>query len=759
MAFLPKNIEIIASNAKNGLGDNLFIKIIIAIVLIALTSAMFPSPEIFEYDYKVGTVWIEKDLIAPFSFPVYKNQAKYENDKKEAISSVHKVFTVDDAVASAQVESLRAYLKYLKSFHEIQNKLKKNPTSADSLKFDNLRLLLPPGITPHDIEAINRTTDLDEMESFLLKTTGDILNRGIINQRHSSIQIREIAIRKGNTETILPVHNYFDLDSALVSIRGKIFERYSKYELASLAIKIVEPVIRTNIIFNQAETDALISAAVENVPLTVGFVQENERIVSKHERITPEIKLKLESFGKAKIDRGTYGERIIRKVGVVFHTTLILLLYGIYIYLFRKRIFHDNSKLAMIAILILMQAFFAHLSVKIDVNAPIQYLIFLPASAMLLTIIFDSRVAFYGTVVMALLIAGIRGNDYDIALASLVAGALAAYTVRDIKHRTQIFRSLVFIFSGYALTIIALSLERFETFTVFLQELTFAFANAVFSPVLTYGLLIFFEKSFRITTDLTLLELSDQNHPLLKILREKASGTFHHSMTIGTLAEAAADAIKANSILARVGGYYHDIGKSLKPEYYAENEVQKKSRHHRLTARMSTLVIISHVKEGMELAREYSLPESVIDFIPQHHGTTLISYFYEKAMKQAAVKKLTVEVREEDYRYPGPKPQSKEAGIVMLADVVEAYTRSMPDPTPEKLESAIDNRIKTRFIEGQLDECELTLRDLTKIKEAFLNILTGIYHQRIEYPKTQITESANDNRQQGEENHNNIRLI
>jgi putative nucleotidyltransferase with HDIG domain len=746
MAFLPKNIEIIASNAKNGLGDNLFIKINIAIVLIALTSAMFPSPEIFEYDYKVGTVWTEKDLIAPFSFPVYKNQAKYENDKKEAISSVHKVFTFDDAVASAQVESLRAYFKYLKSFHEIQNKLKKNPTSADSLKFDNLRLLLPPGITPHDIEAINRTTDLDEMESFLLKTTGDILNRGIINQRHSSIQIREIAIRKGNTETILPVHNYFDLDSAFVSIRGKIFERYSKYELASLAIKIVEQVIRPNIIFNQAETDALISAAVENVPLTVGFVQENERIVSKHERITPEIKLKLESFGKAKIDRGTYGERIIRKVGVVFHTTLILLLYGIYIYLFRKRIFHDNSKLAMIAILILMQAFFAHLSVKIDVNAPIQYLIFLPASAMLLTIIFDSRVAFYGTVVMALLIAGIRGNDYDIALASLVAGALAAYTVRDIKHRTQIFRSLVFIFSGYALTIIARSLERFETFTVFLQELTFAFANAVFSPVLTYGLLIFFEKSFRITTDLTLLELSDQNHPLLKILREKASGTFHHSMMIGTLAEAAADAIKANSILARVGGYYHDIGKSLKPEYYAENEVQKKSRHHRLTARMSTLVIISHVKEGMELAREYSLPESVIDFIPQHHGTTLISYFYEKAMKQAAVKKLTVEVRDEDYRYPGPKPQSKEAGIVMLADVVEAYTRSMPDPTPEKLESAIDNRIKTRFIEGQLDECELTLRDLTKIKEAFLNILTGIYHQRIEYPQTQITESANDNR-------------
>jgi membrane-associated HD superfamily phosphohydrolase len=180
----------------------------------------------------------------------------------------------------------------------------------------------------------------------------------------------------------------------------------------------------------------------------------------------------------------------------------------------------------------------------------------------------------------------------------------------------------------------------------------------------------------------------------------------------------------------------------LKPEYFKENELEKKSRHQRLTTRMSSLILISHVKEGIDLAREYKLPEVVVDFIPQHHGTTRISFFYDKALKQAATRKTKTEVREEDYRYPGPKPQSKEAGIVMLADVVEAYTRTLNTPDPDKLESAIDDRIKMRFIEGQLDECELTLRDLTQIKQAFLNILTGIYHQRVEYPEDETQETT-----------------
>jgi putative nucleotidyltransferase with HDIG domain len=381
-----------------------------------------------------------------------------------------------------------------------------------------------------------------------------------------------------------------------------------------------------------------------------------------------------------------------------------------------------------------METWFAYLTLWIDVAQPIQYLIFVPAASMLLTIIFDSRVAFYGTVAIAFLVAGIRGNDYTIALTSLVAGAFGAYTVRDIRNRTQIFRSIVFIFLGYAVSMIALSFEQFEGFSSVLTQLSFALANAVFSPVITYGLLIFFERAFRVTTDLTLLELSDFNTPLLRELSARAPGTFHHSMLLGNLAEAAAEATGANAILARVGAYYHDIGKMTKPEYFVENQIGSHSKHTRLRPRMSALIIAAHVKEGVEMARVSGLPERVIEFIPEHHGTTRIAYFYDKAVRQAERKGTGETIQEEDFRYPGPKPRTKETGIVMLADSVEASTRSLGEITPQELEEAIDRMIKLRFTEGQLDDCELTLRDLTRIKDAFLNILIGIHHQRIAYP-------------------------
>jgi cyclic-di-AMP phosphodiesterase PgpH len=218
-------------------------------------------------------------------------------------------------------------------------------------------------------------------------------------------------------------------------------------------------------------------------------------------------------------------------------------------------------------------------------------------------------------------------------------------------------------------------------------------------------------------------------------LSEKAPGTFHHSVTIATLAEAAAEVVGANAILARVGGYYHDIGKILKPEYFIENQMGPHSRHTRLKPRMSALIISAHVREGIELARERGLPEKVIDFIPQHHGTTRISFFYDKALKQAARKPSKDVIVEDDFLYPGPKPQTKETGILMLADSVEAVTRSLTEVTPQKLETAISNMIKHRFMDGQLDECDLTLRDLRKIEEAFHKILMGMYHQRIKYPE------------------------
>jgi putative nucleotidyltransferase with HDIG domain len=358
---------------------------------------------------------------------------------------------------------------------------------------------------------------------------------------------------------------------------------------------------------------------------------------------------------------------------------------------------------------------------------------------MLLTIIFDSRVGFYGTVIMALLVAGIRGNDYAIALVSIVGGSLSVYTVRDMRNRSQIFRSLGFIFLGYAMAIIALGAERFESLNIIAEQIGYAFANAVISPVLTYGLLIFFERVFNVTTDLTLMELSHFNHPLLRKLAEQAPGTYHHSLTISSLAEAAAAAVSANEVLARVGALFHDIGKLVKPMYFVENQKGTRNKHDKLTPRMSSLIISAHVKEGMNLAKEHNLPTEVIDFIPMHHGTTRIEYFYSKAIDLAHRsddETKIEEINEQDYRYPGPKPQTRETGILMLADAVEASTRTLDEPSPQKLESVIDDIIKKRFEEGELDECPLTLKDLTKIKAAFLGVLIGVHHTRVKYPES-----------------------
>jgi len=275
-------------------------------------------------------------------------------------------------------------------------------------------------------------------------------------------------------------------------------------------------------------------------------------------------------------------------------------------------------------------------------------------------------------------------------------------------------------------------LERYDDFSMIMEQIYASALNAVLSPILAYGLLIFYERVFRVATDLVFLELSDFNNPLLRELSSKAPGTFHHSMIMGTLSEQAAKEISANQILARVGCYYHDIGKVVTPQYFVENQIDS-NKHEELNPSLSAKMIISHVKNGIRLAEKYRLPKEVIDFIPMHHGTNLVSYFYEKARTEEGEMDTTHDFI---YRYPGPKPQTKETGIVMLADAVEAATRAIEDPTPAKLETQIDEIIKARFIEGELDECDLTLKDLIKIKQSFLKTLVGIHHHRIKYPET-----------------------
>ena len=560
-------------------------------------------------------------------FPIYKEERDYQHEKMLAAQNVHNVFEENLGIPRSNIDSLQKFFTSLQSIldaraafrreQELERRNRragKHGVAVDSIALSGRIRSIPINITESEWETLQRLRFADAFEGNpryqfslrrlrrdVLLVVNELYLQGILNVRKETVGTGiSIAFRKRTDEQITPISKFLDVDDLGRAVQQTFISGYKREnDTVSIATKIALSFLSPNILFQKAQTDKEIAIAVDEVPRTVGIVQENERIVATHERITDDVKLKLDSLRKAKAERGADVNQVTTFLGKFLQIFAISFLFGIYLYLFRKRIFHDNSKILLITLIVLLESLLAYLTLHMNAEAPIELLIVVPAASMLLAIIFDSRVAFYGTVTMAFIVAGIRGNDYSIAFFSVIAGSLAVYTVRDIKHRTQIFRSIVFIFLGYLVSIVAMSLERYDSLTAVFNQLTMAAANAVFSPVLTYGLLIFFERFFHITTDLTLLELSDFNQPLLKELSQKAPGTFNHSINMGSLAESAAEAIGANAILARVGAYYHDIGKITKPSLFVENQLGTINKHEKLTPKYSARVIAAHVKDGI----------------------------------------------------------------------------------------------------------------------------------------------------------------
>lgn len=358
---------------------------------------------------------------------------------------------------------------------------------------------------------------------------------------------------------------------------------------------------------------------------------------------------------------------------------------------------------------------------------------------MVLTIMFDSLIALIGTVSIILLSGILIGNNVEFMVTSLFSSSMGIFTVRDLRRRSQLFNAIFVLIISSALIVIGLGLFKGSSWEVMGYDIIHLVFVAVLSPILTYGLIGILEVSFGITTNLTLIELLDFQHPLLKRLQQEANGTFNHSIVVGNLAEACADAIDANSLLCRVGAYYHDLGKMIRPEYYIENQYAGENKHDNLTSVMSAKIIKNHVVEGVALAKEYGLPSIVRDFIPMHHGTTRVEYFYRKALQEEK------KVEESQFQYPGPKPNTKETGILMICEAIEAAVRSIKEPDIIKIEEMINKIINLRVSDGQLSECPLTMGDLTKIKgkidgnTGLLPVLRGIYHIRIEYPDSEKT--------------------
>ncbi len=496
--------------------------------------------------------------------------------------------------------------------------------------------------------------------------------------------------------------------------------------------RLFTPLVLPNMIYNEAATEASREAARQAVePVRI---LKNSLIVQEGERVTERHLAQLEALGligsPSRID-GYFGLFLL--LIIVFFVVLY------YIYLFNREIYENTNLLSLLGLIVVIT-----LVLGLAARYFSTYLIPVAMGAILITVLFESRLAVLFNIVLALFLGFVVEGELGFFVIALLGGLVAIYSVSQLKRRSDLVRAGIYVAAINLAAIIAIFLlnRGFQFEYEYLREFSIAMlagmGNGLFSAVMAIGLLPFLESAFGLTTSITLLELADPGRPLLRKLLVEAPGTYHHSILVGNLAEAAAEAIGADPLLCRVAAFYHDIGKIRRPYFFVENQFSGNNPHHKISPNLSSLIIRSHVKDGLDLAREARLPLAIQDIIGQHHGRSLISFFYQQAMESKENRERNIVPEEDEFRYEGPLPQSKEAAVIMLADAVEAAVRSLSQPAAGRIEGIIRRVIKDKLNDGQLDAAALTLKDLDRIGDTFSHILSGLFHQRIEYPEKEL---------------------
>ncbi|NMB40971.1 MAG: HDIG domain-containing protein [Firmicutes bacterium] len=493
--------------------------------------------------------------------------------------------------------------------------------------------------------------------------------------------------------------------------------------------KLLAPLIQPNMIYNAEATEEKKEAAQQEIePVRI---LKKSLIVSEGEKITEKHIVQLEALGLLgpRIHGGGYA-------GLFLILLIVFVMVVLYLYFFNREIYDSFTHLSLLGLIVLLTLFFG-LAARFFSG----YLMPVAMSGILLTVLFGPRLAMIVNIALALILGFVVDGEFCFIVVLLISGLVAIYSVSRLQRRSDLTKAGLYVAGVNSITIVSLLLftTSFQLEYEFLREFSVAvlsgLGNGLFSSIMAIGLLPYLESAFGLTTAITLLELADPGRPLLRKLLMETPGTYHHSIIVGNLAEAAAEAVGADPLLARVAAFYHDIGKIRRPYFFVENQFTGDNPHNKISPNLSALIIRSHVKDGVELAGAERLPLPVVDIIRQHHGTSLISFFYQQAVEG---NDKGIIIPEEEFRYEGPLPQTKEAAIIMLADAVEAAVRSLSRPVAGRVEGMVRRIIKEKLNDGQLDEAPLTLKDLDKIGDTFVHILSGVFHQRIEYPEREL---------------------
>ena len=651
-----------------------------------------------------------KDYEAPIT-TTYIDREKTEKLRLQAAEQVQKVWKTDYTVSPAVQNKVEKFFNLIRQYQnyrltEAETDLYQQPDNypdkAQLIQEETgISLSLEQVLWAEQLEP----KELEDAESYLLQLTLNYLNSGI-----------QLSFLENVKTKMLTDIEADQVDPKLRDI------------LSTVATQVIEP----NLVLDEEETSRLQEEAMANVVPEERTVRQGQIIIRSGSVVTDEDIAMLEALG---LQRPQVNYRTISGLIII----ILLLMLGIVYYIrqYHQKIFTDESVLVLLGLLAILILLIAKLFTLAQLSN-VGYLVPLAAVSILISILVNSSIAIVMTMTLSWLIVLIVGGDMSVGAVLMISGVTGIFSVSTVSQRSDLVRAGFYVSGVAALGIFAFSLTEPLNWIEVLNYTLWGIINGILAAIMTNGLLPYLENVFGITSAVKLLELSNPNQPLLKKLLMEAPGTYHHSILVGNLVDAAADKVGADSLLARLGAYYHDIGKMKRPYFFSDNQFAGDNPHDKLSPGLSTLIIKSHVKDGVELARKYKLPKPIIDIIQQHHGTNLISFFYQQALKDDKYGNIDID----EFRYEGPKPQTKEAALIMLADVTEAAVRAkgFNRSNHNRIEFLVRELIHQLLEEGQLDECDLTLKDLDKIATSFTKVLTGIYHYRVEYPEKIVQE-------------------
>jgi putative nucleotidyltransferase with HDIG domain len=666
-------------------------KIFLFLITLVILLALFPREGKFKYEFQRGKPWQHDDLIAPFDFAVLKQQSELKKERTLALSEAYLYFKVDPS----RVENAKSdFLARLDRAGHLSTEVKENLIKAGFAILDSIY-----------------SRGIIEMIPQLEKKNPDF----------------KIAVLYGNVAKIMPVSSLFTISKA------------NEYILRSLASvggvdsKLILPLLQVNImhnvLFDEGLTRIQQEQSLAKISATRGMVQKGERIIAKGELVNESNYQQLESLRlefESKSGSGYNFKMIL--FGRLILISMALLVFGLFIYTFRHDIYSQNRNFVLLLLLVTIMVSFT----TVVMNMNVAYIMAVPICLVPIIVrtFYDTRLALFVHIITIIILGFLVPNSFEFLFMQLITGIITIISIVNLHHRSQFFFTSLMILLSYSVIYIGVTLMQEGSIDQINSVNFLMFGISALLTLFSYPLIYLFEKIFGMVTDVSLIELSDTNSKLLRELAIKTPGTFQHSLIVSNIAEEAARAIGANPLLARTGALYHDIGKMDMPMYYIENQIGGINPHDDLSYEESARIITGHVIKGIEKARLNKLPETIIDFIRTHHGTRFTQYFYNKYKAEAG----DVPFDESPFRYRGPIPFSKETSILMMADSIEAASRTLKAPTEQEVDDLVERLIDNQMEYKQFRNSLLTLKDIESIKKIIKKKLLSIYHIRIEYP-------------------------